>query len=65
MGAEMSDYKTHFADDATLERIAKLEAERDKLRAILQGVRWAITFEANADGGWGKRIDYALQEAKP
>jgi hypothetical protein len=55
--------KTHYADDATIRHIVELEAEVKKLREVLNGIRYAIRFEAQGDGGWGKRIDYVLGEA--
>ena len=35
----MSDGRTHYADDATIAYIAKLEAERDRLRDALGAIR--------------------------
>ena len=34
----MTDGKTRYADDQTLEYIAKLEADRDKLRELVDAV---------------------------
>ena len=40
------------------------EAENARLREVLNGIRYAIRFESQGDGGWGKRIDYVLGEDK-
>ena len=60
----MSDGRTHYADDAMIRHIAELEAENKNLRDVLNGIRYAIRFEAQGDGGWAKRIDYVLGEDK-
>ena len=45
----MTDGRTRYADDATLEYIAKLEAERDKLRVLLLRADEALSMAIDID----------------